>query len=145
MSVHCNIHTSTYHLPQSSGILSLRQCMDFDENLPKQLWLKMSKWSRCQQLVFRDMRKNMKQGDFFFQICNISEFILIAQENYVLDTFFYIFAIDLLKKSILQLTVTQYIKFGIKLMLWILNHDFWIKNMLHTWSWYEIILNSCRI
>ena len=43
------------------------------------------------------------------------QFILIAQEYYVLGTFFYIFAIDLFKKSILQLVVTQYIEFGIRL------------------------------
>ena len=53
-----------------------------------------------------------------FGKCSIkmhTQFILIAQENYVLGTFFYIFAIDLLRKSILQLVITQYMEFGIRL------------------------------
>ena len=67
------------------------------------------------------MRENMKQGDdfsnsqYFFQmICGkcplkiFTQFIPIAQENYVLEIFFYYIAIDLLRKSILQLAVTQY-------------------------------------
>ena len=44
-----------------------------------------------------------------------TKFILIAQANYVLKTFFFIFAIDLLRKSIFQLTITQYIEFGVRL------------------------------
>ena len=48
-----------------------------------------------------------------------TQFILIAQENSVLRTFFYIFAIDLFKKSIIQLVLTQYIEFGIRLS-WLL-------------------------
>ena len=64
----------------------------------------------------------MKQGHNFsdlqyfskmiFGKCSIktaTQFIPILQENYVLKTFFYIFAIDLLRKSILQLAITQYI------------------------------------
>ena len=44
-----------------------------------------------------------------------AQFILITQENYVLKAFFYIFAIDLLRKSIPQLAITQYIEFVIRL------------------------------
>ena len=66
----------------------------------------------------RKVKENMKHMVNFFQICNISvrygkcsmkmrtQFILIAEENYVLGTF-YIFAIDLLRKSVPQMTVTQ--------------------------------------
>ena len=74
------------------------------------------------------MRGNTKHGENFstlqyfcqmiFGRCSIkmhSQFILIAQENYVLGTLFYSFAIDLLEKSILQLPVTQYTEFGIRL------------------------------
>ena len=50
----------------------------------------------------------------FYQ--NAYSIILIAQQSYVFfGTFFYIFAIDLLKKSILQLAKTQCIEFGIRL------------------------------
>ena len=45
----------------------------------------------------------------------LPQLILIAQESYVLETFFYIFAIDLLRKSIIQLAITQNIELGTKL------------------------------
>ena len=74
------------------------------------------------------MKENMKQGDNFsnlqyfcqmiFGTCSIkmhTESNLIAQENFVLETFFYIFVIDLLRKSILQLAVTRYIEFDIRI------------------------------
>ena len=53
-----------------------------------------------------------------FGKCSIkvhTQFIIIEQENYVLGTFCNIFAIDLLRKSILQLVITQHMEFGIKL------------------------------
>ena len=71
------------------------------------------------------MRENVKQGDkflkfaiflpddlwkMFFQITVLNQSILIAQENNVLETFFYFIAIDLLRKSIIELAITQYIK-----------------------------------
>ena len=70
----------------------------------------------------------MKQGENFSKLqyfcqmifgeCSFkmhTKFILIAQENSVLGRFFYIFAIDLFKISILQLAITQYIEFSIRL------------------------------
>ena len=70
----------------------------------------------------------MNQGENFsnlkyfcqmiFDKCSIkifTHFILIAPENYVLKMFFYIFAIDLLRKLIIKLTITQNTEFGIKL------------------------------
>ena len=88
----------------------------------------MSKWGGCRQIVFWDMRENMDQGENFsnlqyfcqmifgkYSIKMLPQFILIAQENYVLEIFFYVFAIDLLRKSIIQLAITQNIKFGTKL------------------------------
>ena len=70
----------------------------------------------------------MKQGDnfsnllYFFQMIFgnysieiLTQFTLIAQENNALEIFFYIFAIDLLRKSILNLAITQYLEFGIRL------------------------------
>ena len=72
------------------------------------------------------MRENVKQCENFsnlqyfcqliFSKCFIkilTPFILIVQENNVLETFFYLFAIDLLRKAIIQLAITQYIEFGI--------------------------------
>ena len=50
-----------------------------------------------------------------YSIKMFPQFILIAQEIYVLETFFYTFAIDLLRKSIIQLAITQNIDFGTKL------------------------------
>ena len=53
-----------------------------------------------------------------FGICSIkmfTQFILTTQEKYVLETFFYISAIDLLGKSIIQLAITQNVEFGIRL------------------------------
>ena len=45
----------------------------------------------------------------------LTQFILTTQENDVLRTFFCNVAIDLFKKSILQLAITQYLEFGINL------------------------------
>ena len=53
-------------------------------------------------------------GKYSFKMS--TQFMLIAQENYVLGTFFYIFPIDLLKKSIRQLAITQYIEISIRLI-----------------------------
>ena len=50
-----------------------------------------------------------------YSIKLLPQFILIAQESYVLETFFHIFAIDLLRKSTIQLAITQNIEFGTKL------------------------------
>ena len=53
-----------------------------------------------------------------FGICFITlftQFILTTQGKYVLETFFYNSAIDLLGKSIIQLAVTQNVEFGIRL------------------------------
>ena len=74
------------------------------------------------------MWENIKHGEncsnllYFCQMvfgkCSIKMYIqlsLIAQENYVLGTFFYIFVIDVSRKSILQLAVTQSTEFGIRL------------------------------
>ena len=50
-----------------------------------------------------------------YSIKILPQFILSAQQSYVLETFFYIFAIDLLRKSIIQLAIIQNIEFGVKL------------------------------
>ena len=60
-----------------------------------------------------------------------TQLILIVQENLVLKTFFYIFAIDLLTKSILQLAITQYIEFGIRLSCELgTHHNFLMKHAI---------------
>ena len=74
------------------------------------------------------MWENMNQGENFsnlqyfcqmifgkYSIKMLPQFIQIAQEVYVLEAFFYIFAFDLLRKSIIQLAITQNIEFGTKL------------------------------
>ena len=66
------------------------------------------------------MRENMDQGENLsnlrylcqmiyvkYSIKMLHQFILIAQESYVLKTFFYIFVIDLLRKSIIQLSLLK--------------------------------------
>ena len=45
----------------------------------------------------------------------LTQFILTTQGKYVLETFFYISAIDLSRKSIIQVTITQNVEFGIQL------------------------------
>ena len=74
------------------------------------------------------MRKNVYQGEnlsnlqyfcqMIFSICSIkmlTQFIPTTEGKYVLETFFYISAIDLLGKSIIQLAITQTVEFGIRL------------------------------
>ena len=91
----------------------------------------------------------MKQGhnfsnlQYFCQIifgeCSIkipSQFILIAQENHVLKTFFYIFTIDLLRKSIIQLAITHYTEFGITLSCELEIIITFECNMILQRSWY---------
>ena len=51
-----------------------------------------------------------------FDICSIkmlTQFILTTQGKYVLETLFYVSAIDLLGKSVIQLAITQNVEFGI--------------------------------
>ena len=50
-----------------------------------------------------------------YSIKMLPKFILIGQENYVFETFLYIYSIDLLRKSIIVLAITQNIEFGFKL------------------------------
>ena len=45
----------------------------------------------------------------------LTQFILTTQGKYVLETFFYISAIDLSRKSIIQVTITENVEFGIQL------------------------------
>ena len=69
-----------------------------------------------------DQGENFSHSKYFCQmifgkycIKMLPQFILIAQENYVLGTFFNIFVIDLWRKSIIQLAIIQNIEFGTKL------------------------------
>ena len=61
------------------------------------------------------MRKNINQGGNFLNLQYFCQFIQIAQENKVLETLFYIFAIDFPRKSIIQPAITENIEFGIRL------------------------------
>ena len=59
----------------------------------------------------------------------LSQFILIAQENYVLETFYFVFAIDLLKKLIIQLAITQNIESCVRPWSWYWNNPYFFTNM----------------
>ena len=50
-----------------------------------------------------------------YSIKMLTQFIQTTQGKYVLETFFYVSAIDLSRKSIIQLTITQAVEFGIQL------------------------------
>ena len=75
--------------------------------------------------MFYVMRKNVHQGEILlnlqyfcqmiFGICSIkilTQFIQTRQGKFVLETFFYISAIDLLGKSIIQLAINQNVELG---------------------------------